>query len=42
MKKIIVWGLGDRTDKYLKFNYFDKAEIIKFQIFICNLIISAL
>ena len=30
MKKIIVWGLGDRTDKYLKFNYFDKAEILGF------------
>lgn len=30
MKKILVWGVGDRTDKYVKFDYFNKAEIVGF------------
>ena len=28
--KVIIWGIGDRTDKYIRFNYYDKCEIVGF------------
>lgn len=30
MKKIILWGTGDRADRYIKFDYFKGAEIVAF------------
>lgn len=30
MKKIILWGTGDRTERYIKFGYFDSCDIVAF------------
>lgn len=29
-KKIVLWGIGDRTDLYMKFNYFESCQIAAF------------
>lgn len=29
-KKLILWGIGDRTDLYMKFDYFESCEIVAF------------
>lgn len=30
MEKIILWGVGERTERYIKFGYFDNCELIAF------------
>lgn len=29
-KRLVLWGVGDRTDLYMKFNYFESCEITAF------------
>lgn len=29
-KRLVLWGVGDRTDLYMKFNYFESCEIVAF------------
>lgn len=30
MKRIIIWGTGRRTDRYMEFDYFEKCDIVAF------------
>lgn len=29
-KRLVLWGVGDRADVYMRFNYFEKCEIVAF------------
>ena len=33
-KKIVLWGIGDRVKRYMKFKYFMNCEIVVFVDFV--------